>query len=250
MRNKKLKITLALTCILTAFVVPVAARWTLPIRPGDHVFDIKRFMDSVKETTDMINVAQQYIQMAKNMTLKNAVENIDNLIKHYNYIENRTLNIIKEAKSIINPKSAATRKADQAPTTITLAASNIQQYSFDIMNEKAITLQETLHVDASTLKDSNEIVKSINDSLKNISTGNLAEMQKRNDIRSKIILDNINDFWAQGSHLTSNIENDKNKIAQDETAELARKNQLIPLYDPLQDERAIRKGGIGLKKLK
>lgn len=47
---------LAISGAILASVPLATAKWHSPIHPGDHVFDAKRFTDSVKETAEMVKM--------------------------------------------------------------------------------------------------------------------------------------------------------------------------------------------------
>ena len=59
---------------LTVFPTNIDARWHrhyMPIHPGDHVFDAKRFADSIRETIQQGLVFKNMVEQLKNLNLKN-----------------------------------------------------------------------------------------------------------------------------------------------------------------------------------
>lgn len=65
MRKKKL-LTVLMACCLVFMPATSYARWHWPIRPGDHVFDLKRFTDSVKETAEMVKTVTNTLAELRN----------------------------------------------------------------------------------------------------------------------------------------------------------------------------------------
>lgn len=65
MRQKKLVVVLMMALLLNA-PATASAGWHWPIRPGDHVFDLKRFTDSVKETAEMVKTVTNTLAELRN----------------------------------------------------------------------------------------------------------------------------------------------------------------------------------------
>lgn len=73
---KYLKKIAALTAIILSasllFATISAGAWGWgPIKPGDHVFDAKRFADSVRETAQMLQTVQNTLENLKNRIIAN-----------------------------------------------------------------------------------------------------------------------------------------------------------------------------------
>lgn len=64
-RRKKIVVVLMMVFLLGA-PTTVSARWHWPIHPGDHVFDLKRFTDSVKETAEMVKTVTNTLAELRN----------------------------------------------------------------------------------------------------------------------------------------------------------------------------------------
>lgn len=65
MRRKKFVVVLMMIFLLGA-PTTVSARWHWPIHPGDRVFDLKRFTDSVKETAEMVKTVANTLAELRN----------------------------------------------------------------------------------------------------------------------------------------------------------------------------------------
>lgn len=64
----------ALLVSVTSGYMFADAKWHLPIHPGDHVFDAKRFNDSVKETAAMLNENMMNLKILKDRLIMYANE--------------------------------------------------------------------------------------------------------------------------------------------------------------------------------
>ena len=76
MKGKKYLSAFMITTLLglTVFPTNIDARWHrhyMPIHPGDHVFDAKRFADSIRETIQQRLVFKNMVEQLKNLNLKN-----------------------------------------------------------------------------------------------------------------------------------------------------------------------------------
>lgn len=77
MKGRKFISAFMITTLLTIPLIAtnVHAGWfgghVLPIRPGDHVFDAKRFADSIRETIQQGLVFKNMVEQLKNLNLKN-----------------------------------------------------------------------------------------------------------------------------------------------------------------------------------
>lgn len=70
----RLVISAALLISVSSGYMLADAKWRLPIHPGDHVFDAKRFNDSVKETASMINENMMNLKILKDRLIMYANE--------------------------------------------------------------------------------------------------------------------------------------------------------------------------------
>lgn len=70
----RLVISAALLISVTSGYMLADAKWRLPIHPGDHVFDAKRFNDSVKETAAMLNENMMNLKILKDRLIMYANE--------------------------------------------------------------------------------------------------------------------------------------------------------------------------------
>ena len=81
---------------------PTAQAWGAVIHPGSHVFDAKRFFDSVKETAQMVETVKNEVQKLKNQII--AMMRIDLYPRE---MEDAVKSALKfpEIRTIFNPKA-------------------------------------------------------------------------------------------------------------------------------------------------
>lgn len=71
-----LLVALTVTCVVPTQV----GAWHGPIRPGDHVFDAKRFADSVKETAEQVKVFMNKVEKTISMQTWRLTTNINKVV--------------------------------------------------------------------------------------------------------------------------------------------------------------------------
>lgn len=76
MKGRRVAAVGILLCNICVSSTALAWGWG-PIKPGDHVFDAKRWADSVKETAEMIKVVQNELENLKNRIVAMTKINVD-----------------------------------------------------------------------------------------------------------------------------------------------------------------------------
>ena len=103
---KNLKKIAALTLIILSaslmFAMISAKAWGWgPIKPGDHVFDAKRFADSMRETAQMLQTMQNTLENLKNKIIANT-----NAEPYFDKVNAEIEKIrLPEGDSLINPNN-------------------------------------------------------------------------------------------------------------------------------------------------
>ena len=177
------------------------AKWKLPIHPGDHVFDAKRFADSVKETAKTVLVVQNALESLKNKILINTKINssLNNVMK-----EIKNLRDNPNGDSLINPKNVYEDTPFWGNWEIN-EAMNDTSYKEKLNKEIANNNKEAAQtVQQVSIRQGNR-QEEINDVLEMETEGVLGEKQKENAVAILENLERIDKARISGAQMINEI---------------------------------------------
>lgn len=202
MKIAKKILMLTIVAFSACTVTITSAFWGGILKPGDHVFDAKRFADSLKETAEMLKTVQNTLDNLKNRIIANTS------VDPYTERLNTELGKIKppDGDSLINPsneyesspfwkswsyKDAVTDKTYDAKLTTEL--SNTKKETTDVL-QQAINNQSSRY--------------ELNQDLQNLETvGILGEKQKNNAAEISSVLASIDKTTMSGVSFVNNVAN-------------------------------------------
>lgn len=227
----KRAILLAVCGALIATIPLADARRHRLIRPGDHVFDAKRFADSVKETAEMVKNVQNSYEKLRNAGVYNLAANLTNFEKAYNAAArsinslssgNTAINIYKDGKNTESYKYVTTETAMQDK-------GGIERNLRDEARERKLTgLQVMNDAQKNTAARDNDI----NSIIAQQEDGGLAERQKANALA---ILQSVNDIDAirmRSALFVDDIQSQEEVFAAERLEEQKLKKAVFKGYDP------------------
>ena len=231
---------LAISGAILASVPLAAARWHSPIHPGDHVFDAKRFADSVKETAEMVKNVRNSYEKLRNAGIYNLAANITGFEDAYNTAA-ESINNLSNGNTLINinknPKDAESYKYISTDE----AMHDTGGIERRLRNESSERKLAELEVIANTIKNTSGRENAINNIITQQDNGVLAERQKANAVA---ILQNINDIDAirmRSALFVDDIQSQEESFAAERLEEQKLKKAVFKGYDPYHpnDEQRI-----------
>lgn len=231
---------LAISGAILASVPLAAARWHSPIHPGDHVFDAKRFADSVKETAEMVKNVRNSYEKLRNAGIYNLAANITGFEDAYNNAA-ESINNLSNGNTLININKNAKDAESYKYISTDEAMHDMGGIERTLRNESSERKLAELEVIANTIKNTSGRDNDINNIITQQDNGVLAERQKANAVA---ILQNINDIDAirmRSALFVDDIQSQEESFAAERLEEQKLKKAVFKGYDPYHptDEQRI-----------
>ena len=202
--------------------------WGLPIKPGDHVIDVKRLQDSIKETAEQVKVYLNEVTKWKNkMLLMSGVtgldERIDKAIDRYSkaYAGQGLLNTSVPLSSL-----AAKQRIDG--NILANPAAYKQNLYADQQQSHLDTVTAMTHVSnrsAERLQLAGEVLNQQTD-------GYVGTVQQTSALHQLQLLNDEDEARAYAAMLLQDITNDETKFAEERLAQAEAKQQEWYGYSP------------------
>lgn len=226
----KRKTTILIIACLFMSLPAVQAKWR-PIKPGDHVFDAKRFADSVRETAEMIENVKNSLEKLKNQGIFNTGTNLSRVIDRYNEATG-SVNDLLDGSSIINVHKNYEDFKTYKSQNITEAMSDYGEYETELLDEAARRKEEVLLTEAylagySTLR--NEAAQHM---IAADDSGNLTERQKSNAMAILQAANNLDAVRAEAAKVADNLQNREEQYALNRMEQEKAKAGTFYSYDP------------------
>lgn len=227
----KKSLLLAICGVVFATIPLAAAKWHSPIHPGDHVFDAKRFADSVKETAEMVKNVQNSYEKLRNAGIYNLAASITGFQDAYNKAAT-SINNLANGNTLINTnrngKDAESYKyisTDEAMHDTGTIERNLRNEA----TERKLAELETMN---NAIKNTAGRNNSINNIISQQDDGVLAERQKSNAIA---ILQSVNDIDAirmRSALFVDDVQSQEESFAAERLEEQKLKKAVFKGYDP------------------
>jgi len=229
--NIKRALLLAVCGILLATIPSVSARRHRPIHPGDHVFDAKRFADSIKETAEMVKNVQNSYEKLKNAGIYNLAANITGFKEVYNSAAikidnlstgNTVVNIYKDINSTESYKYITTEAAMQDNGTIERRLRNEA-------GERNLTELQVMNEAQKNNAARNDVINNI---ISQSDEGVLAERQKANAVAIMQGINDIDVIRMRGALFVDDVQSQEETFARERLEEQKLKKAAFKGYDP------------------
>ena len=229
MEIKKKTTILILACLFLS--LPVASAKWRPIKPGDHVFDAKRFADSVRETAEMIENVKNSLEKLKNQGIFNTGTNLGRVIDRY-YEAAGSVNDLFNGTTIINVHKNYDDYKTYKAQDITDAMEDYGEYETEILNEAQQRKQEVLITQAELAGRNIERSEALREMLAASDEGNLAERQKSNTAAILKAANDIDMVRAQAAGVADNLQSREEQYALNRMEQEKAKAGAFYSYDP------------------
>ena len=230
MKNLKKIIFLAIIGIIACSLPVAMAKRHRPIHPGDHVFDAKRYADSVKETAQMVINVQNSLKKLKNQGLINAGCNLEQFTKDYNTLAKK-VNAMS-GDSVINPQ----KNYENAETYKETMMSDVMQDNGAkdqrLLNEASIRKAEMMKVIAEISNRTHSRINAINKQLQVPYEGNLAELQVANGVAIMSAVNDIDSIRTDAAAFADSLQSQEEAIYHGKLEEQKKKAATFYGYDP------------------
>ncbi len=230
MKLKKALIAILTVSVFSGFSLGIVQAWGGwgPIKPGDHVFDAKRFADSVRETAQMLQTLQNKIEILKNRILVNTnadpyFDKVNAEINKYKLPDGNTLtNPDNKFKDSIFWKSWDYEKAVKEGSVYT------EKLAENISNNN----KETTDVLQQTIQNQSQKYD-LETQIQDIQTpGILSEKQKANAAAILEVLSSVDNSKMSGAEMINNISMQETKAAANRLENEKIKTGYFHGYDP------------------
>ena len=224
------KTTILIIACLFLSLPAASAKWR-PIKPGDHVFDAKRFADSVRETAEMIENVKNSLEKLKNQGIFNTGTNLSRVMDRYNEAADSANDLINGV-SIINISKNYDDYETYKSQNITEAMEDYGEYEIEILNEAQQRKQELMFTEAELAVNSVKRNEAVQDMIAESNEGNLTERQKNN---AAAILETANDIdmvRAQATEVADNLQSMEEAYALSRMEQEKAKAGAFYSYDP------------------
>lgn len=229
MEIKRKTAILIIACLFIS--LPVASAKWRPIKPGDHVFDAKRFADSVRETAEMIENVKNSLEKLKNQGIFNTGTNLSRVIDRYNEAAG-SVNGLLNGTSIINVHKNYDDYKTYKAQDITDAMEDYGEYETEILNEAQQRKQEVLITQAELASKNIERSEAVQEMLDASDGGNLAERQKSNAAAILKAANDIDMVRAQAANVADNLQSREEQYALNRMEQEKSKAGAFYSYDP------------------
>lgn len=226
------KALLLAVCGALLATIPLAlARHHRPIHPGDHVFDAKRFADSIKETSEMVKNVQNSYEKLKNAGIYNLAANITGFEEAYNNAAT-SINDLTSGNTIVNIYKDGKNSESYKYITTEAAMQDKGEIERNLRNEAGERKLTELSVISNAQKNTVERDNVINNIISQHDEGVLAERQKANAVT---ILQGVNDIDAirvRAALFIDEIQSQEEAFAKERLEEQKLKKAVFKGYDP------------------
>lgn len=224
------KITLLILAGLFICLPAAQAKWR-PIKPGDHVFDAKRFADSVRETAKIIENVKNSLEKLKNQGIFNTGINLSMVIDRYNEAAD-SVNDLLDGTSIINVHKNYDDYETYKSQNITEAMEDYGEYETKILNEAKQRKQELLLTEAQIADKNMKRSEAIQEMLSSSDEGNLTERQKSNAAEILKAANDIDMVRVQAAGIADNLQSREERFALNRMEQEKTKAWAFYSYDP------------------
>lgn len=239
-KKKTIKKASIVVLSLALCVFPVSAYawgWGLPIHPGDHVFDAKRWADSVKVYTQKMQEVMNQVQKYQDMIIMNSGvigldQRVNSAIERYSDAYLGT--------SFINPDADISDAVSSGQSVANMKISNAQELTE--FKEKLHRQSVTSNIDTITSFQKNmenasnkltQIAAVLNTQTGNERGGSIVgETQKANAIRSIRSSTAVDAARSEGAEMMNRIENQQTQIANEHAERIRGSVAKVPSFDP------------------
>ncbi len=222
-------LTTVLFTVLVSASLPVGAWGFGPIQPGDHVFDMKRFQDSVKETAEMVKTYTQEIdKWKKKILLMTGVTGLDKRID----TAIRKFEAQWHGQSVVSPGNTLESTAMRQPLSNEYLANQFIDYRSLLLHE-----QQNANLDALSTTQGilNRFGNRYQDmlSITAIETpGEVGEIQKNTAISALQVLNTEDRIRLSATEALQKITAEDAAAANDMAEIRAASLRGSPAYDP------------------
>lgn len=229
MEIKRKTTILIIACLFMS--LPVASAKWRPIKPGDHVFDAKRFADSVRETAEMIENVKNSLEKLKNQGIFNTGTNLGRVIDRYNEAAG-SVNDLLNGTSIINVRKNYDNYETYKSQNITDAMEDYGEYETEILNEAQQRKRELILTNAGLAGRNVERSEAVREMLATSDAGNLTERQKSNAAAIIKAANDIDMVRAQAANVADNLQSREEQYALNRMEQEKSKAGAFYSYDP------------------
>ncbi|PWM76978.1 MAG: hypothetical protein DBY32_09100 [Phascolarctobacterium sp.] len=224
------KITLLIIAGLFVSLPVASAKWR-PIKPGDHVFDVTRFVDSVKETAEMIKNVSNSLQKLKNQGIFNTGTNLSQLIGRYNEAA-ESMNDLLNGASIINVHKDYEDFKTYKAHDVSDALEDFGDYESEILKEAKQRKAEIILAEADLANRNYTRNDAVRAMLESEDTGNLTERQKNNVAAIIQAANNIDMVRAEATNIADSLQSREEAYALNRMEQEKAKAGAFYSYDP------------------
>lgn len=224
------KITLLIIAGLFICLPAAQAKWR-PIKPGDHVFDAKRFADSVRETAEMIENVKNSLEKLKNQGIFNSGINLSRVMDRYNEAAD-SINDLLDGTSIINVHKDYEDFQTYKSQNITEAMADYGEYETELLDEAARRKEEVLITEADLADRCTVRNEAARDMIAADDSGNLTERQKSNAMAILQAANSLDAVRAEAAKVADNLQSREESFALNRMEQEKAKAGAFYSYDP------------------
>lgn len=228
MRSKK--ITLLILAGLFICLPAAQAKWR-PIKPGDHVFDAKRFADSVRETAKIIENVKNSLEKLKNQEIFNTGINLSTVTDRYKEAAD-SVNDLLDGTSIINVHKDYEDFKTYKSQNITEVMADYGEYEMELINEAARRKEEVLFTGADLAARSAERNEAVMEMVISDDSGNLTERQKSNAAAILQAANSLDAVRVEAVKVADNLQSREERFALNRMEQEKAKAGAFYSYDP------------------
>lgn len=231
---------LAISGAILASIPLAAAKWHAPIHPGDHVFDAKRFADSVKETAEMVKNVRNSYEKLRNAGIYNLAANITGFEDAYN-IAAESINNLSNGNTLININKNGKDAESYKYISTDEAMYDIGGIERRLRNESSERKLTELEVMNNTIKNTVDRDNVINSIIMQQDDGVLAERQKASAVSILQSVNHIDAIRMRSALFVDDIQSQEESFAAERLEEQKLKKAVFKGYDPYHptDEQRI-----------
>lgn len=224
------KITLLILAGLFICLPAAQAKWR-PIKPGDHVFDAKRFADSVRETAKIIENVKNSLEKLKNQEIFNTGINLSTVTDRYKEAAD-SVNDLLDGTSIINVHKDYEDFKTYKSQNITEVMADYGEYEMELINEAARRKEEVLFTGADLAARSAERNEAVMEMVISDDSGNLTERQKSNAAAILQAANSLDAVRVEAVKVADNLQSREERFALNRMEQEKAKAGAFYSYDP------------------
>lgn len=232
MKRNKLATLLSATLIITLSAGLVSADARRILRPGDHVIDVKRLADSVKETAQRAQEYQNQLNKYKDMLI--LYSGLPELNQKVNEAVQAMQTQLSGASLVLKQNlsldDSILRKRPTANETY--QPTHIREYQQSLLNEQQLANKEALTVYQRTLQQAQDREEAIANIAAADTDGIVGTRQKTAAMATLQSLHETDEARAAGAALINQIEADEAQYAEMRRQQEETKLGQFYLYDP------------------